>query len=119
MNDLPLVDQAQMDRLREWGGGGLQRKMIDLFLTHAQLRLEQIREGLTAGNAENAETGAHTLKSSAGNVGAQRVQRLAQDAESLAEAGDMAELEALFPSLEEEFRGACDALRHILEGVEE
>ena len=119
MNDLPLVDLAQMDRLKEWGGGSLQRKMIDLFLTHAEVRLDQIRDGLATGTPEKAETGAHTLKSSAGNVGAQRVQRLAQDAEALAEAGDMSELGALLPSLEEEFRAACDALRHFVEGIEE
>ncbi len=119
MNDLPLVDLAQMDRLKEWGGGGLQRKMIDLFLTHAELRLDQIRSGLSTGDPERAETGAHTLKSSAGNVGAQRVQMLAQKAEALAEAGDLAGLGALLPPLEEEFSAACDALRHIMEGVEE
>jgi HPt (histidine-containing phosphotransfer) domain-containing protein len=119
MNDIPLVDLAQMDRLKEWGGVGLQRKMIDLFLTHAELRLDQIREGVATGSPEKAETGAHTLKSSAGNVGAQRVQRLAQDVEALAEVGDMNELGALLPSLEDEFRAACDALRHFLDGVEE
>ena len=118
MNELPVVDSAQLERLTEWGGVELQGKMIGLFLTHATERLEQIREGLSGSSPEKAETGAHTLKSSAGNVGAQRVQRLAQDAESLAEAGKMDELQALLPSLEEEFDTACDALRKVLEGVE-
>jgi HPt (histidine-containing phosphotransfer) domain-containing protein len=118
MDDLPLVDPEQIERLNEWGGPGLQRKMIDLFLTHAQERLEQIRNGIAERNPESAETGAHTLKSSAGNVGAQRVQRLAQEAEELAEARKMDDLEALLPSLEEEFRRACDALNEVLEGVE-
>lgn len=119
MNDLPLVDPAQMERLKEWGGVGLQRKMIDLFLIHAQVRIDQIREGLSTGSPEKAETGAHTLKSSAGNVGVHRLQQLAQEAEDLAESGDMGKLEALFPSLEEEFRNACEALRQTLAEVEE
>ena len=119
MNELPLVDQNQMDRLTEWGGKDLQRKMVELFLTHAKERLDQIREGVSGGNAEMAETGAHTLKSSAGNVGAQRVQRLAQDAEGLAEAGQLEELKDLLPSLEEEFQAACGALEGFLEEVGE
>ena len=119
MNELPVVDPAQLERLNEWGGPELQGKMIGLFLTHATERLDQIREGLSNGSPEKSETGAHTLKSSAGNVGAQRVQKLAQDAESLAEAGKLDELQALLPSLEGEFDAACQALRKVLEGIEE
>lgn len=118
MNDLPLVDPAQMKRLLEWGGADLQRKMIDLFLTHARERLDQIREGISSGVPETAEAGAHTLKSSAGNVGAQRVVRLAQSAEAMAEAGDLDSLSALFPELEGEFQAACDGLKEVLKGVE-
>ncbi|MCJ7628938.1 MAG: Hpt domain-containing protein [Longimicrobiales bacterium] len=118
MKDLPLLDLAQMERLNEWGGSELKRKMIGLFLTHAVERLDQIREGVSAGSPEKAEAGAHTLKSSAGNVGAQRVQMLARDAEALAEAGNLDELKALFPSLEGEFHAACGALKDVLEGME-
>ncbi len=52
MSDIPTVDNAQIEKLKEWGGVGLQRKMIDLFLTHAAERLDQIREGLSGGDAE-------------------------------------------------------------------
>ena len=119
MSELPLVDLAQMERLSEWGGEGLQQKMVDLFLTHALERLEQIKEGVSSGNADKVETGAHTLKSSAGNVGAQRVQFLASDTEALAEAGKLEEVEALLPSLEKEFDAACGALRALVEKREE
>lgn len=115
MNDLPLIDTAQMDRLNEWGGKELQTKMIDLFLTHARDRMDQIREGLSTSQPGTAETGAHTLKSSAGNVGAQRVQRLAQEAEILAEEGNLEGLQTLLPSLEQEFDAACVALKGIVE----
>jgi len=119
MNEIPLIDQNQMERLNEWGGKDLQRKMIELFLTHANERLGQIKQGASGGNAEMAETGAHTLKSSAGNVGAQRVQRLAQDAEGLAEAGQLEDLMELMPSLEEEFQAACGVLEGLLKEVGE
>ena len=118
MEDLPLVDLAQMERLKEWGGPDLQKKMVDLFLTHAQERLDQIGEGVATRDTAKAETGAHTLKSSAGNVGAQRVQALAQDAEALAEAGNIEDIEAMLPTLRKEFDAACTALKEAVEGGE-
>jgi HPt (histidine-containing phosphotransfer) domain-containing protein len=119
MEELQVVDPDQIDRLREWGGKSLPPKMIDLFLTHSNTRMDQIRVGISSGIAKEAEAGAHTLKSNAGNVGAQRLQHLAQDIESLAEAEELEELKALLPSLEEEFQTACEALRTLLEGMEE
>ena len=115
MNDLPLIDMAQMDRLKEWGGKELQTKMVDLFLSHARDRMDQIRQGLSTTTPETAETGAHTLKSSAGNVGAQRVQQLAQEAETLAEKGNLDGIRSLFPRLEKEFDAACGALKQLIE----
>jgi HPt (histidine-containing phosphotransfer) domain-containing protein len=119
MKELPLVDLSQMERLNEWGGPDLKRKMIELFLTHASERLGEIKDGVAGGDREKAETGAHTLKSSAGNVGAARVQFLARDAEALAEVGKLGEVEALIPALDEEFEAACGALRSVLEEGEE
>ena len=116
MEDLPLVDLAQMERLKEWGGHELQRKMVDLFLTHARDRLDQIKEGVSVRDAAKAETGAHTLKSSAGNVGAQRVRALAQEAEALAELGNLEKLGAMIPTLTAEFDAVCGALKEILDG---
>jgi HPt (histidine-containing phosphotransfer) domain-containing protein len=119
MEDLQVVDRTQIEKLREWGGDALPPKMIELFLSHAGERMEQIRSGIASRTAKEAEAGAHTLKSNAGNVGAKRVQALAQEAETLAEAEEFEKLEALFPSLEEEFGKACDALGTLLEGMRE
>lgn len=119
MSDLPLVDTAQIERLKEWGGAGLQRKMIDLFLTHAAERLDQIRDGLSESDADKAETGAHTLKSSAGNVGASRVQTFAQEAETMAEEKNLEALQGLLPKLEVAFEEACAALKEMAEGIQE
>jgi len=119
MNDFLLVDPAQIEKLKEWGGVELQRKMIELFMTHAVERLDQVKEGVAEGLPDKAETGAHTLKSSAGNVGAQKLQYLAQDVETLAEAGDMDGVGALLPALEGEFHAACQALKAIVEEIGE
>ena len=119
MTELPLIDNTQIERLKEWGGAKLQRKMIDLFLTHARERLDQIKSGVSTGDSKVAETGAHTLKSSAGNVGARQVQQLAEDAETLAEAGNLTDLSTMLPTMEEAFEAACSALIDVRGGVEE
>ncbi len=99
------------------GWDGAPAQMIDLFLSGARERMDQISEGLASGDREIAERAAHTLKSSAGNVGAQRLQMLAQEAEGLAESEEMNELGTLLPSLELEFETACEALRNVMEGI--
>ena len=118
MSDQPIIDQSAIARLKEWGGLELPRKMIDLFLSHSPERMDQIREGFSTSEARKAETGAHSLKSSAGNVGAVRLQKLAQEAEFLAEKEDMTALGEMLPEMEVAFGAACDELKSLLEGME-
>jgi len=118
MSDLPVIDHSAIERLKEWGGAELPRKMIDLFLTHSPERMDQIREGLSTGETRKAESGAHSLKSSAGNVGAVNLQKLAQEAESLAEKEELARLAEMLPEIEVAFGVACNELKNLLEGME-
>jgi HPt (histidine-containing phosphotransfer) domain-containing protein len=118
MSDLPVLDRAALERLKEWGGDSLPGKMIDIFLGHAPERMAQIREGVASGAARTAEAGAHSLKSSAGNVGALRLQGLLEEMERLAEQGRIAELAGLLPGLESAFGAACQELRIVWEEVE-
>ncbi len=118
MSDTPVVDRAAIERLKEWGGDSLPRKMIDIFLVHGPERMTQIKQGLASGVARTAEAGAHSLKSSAGNVGALRLQGLLEQAERLAEEGKMEDLGALLPELEEALDLACRELRTLREEVD-
>jgi len=118
MTDIPVIDPQAIGRLREWGGQELPKKMIGIFLEHSPERVGQIREGLDTGTPRRAETGAHSLKSSAGNVGATRLQQLAQQAEALAEKEEMGALAALLPALEVAYEEACRELKTLMEGME-
>ena len=80
--------------------------MIRLFLENAPTRMEQVRVGLDGGALADAERGVHSLKSSAANVGAVQVSRLAAQMEGLAAGGDHAAVAALLPSLEVAFAAA-------------
>ena len=85
----PVLDPAAVVRLQRLGGDKLVVQMIRLYLENAGERLGQIDAGL-GNDADLDETrrGAHSLRSSAANVGALRVSALAGELESVAEAGD-------------------------------
>lgn len=117
MPELPAVDREAIGRLREWGGEALAARMIDIFLEHSTERIIQIREGVADDDAGAAGTGAHSLKSSAANVGAFRLQALCQSAEMLAASADLVALKGLLGELEEAHRDAREALEEILEGM--
>jgi CheY-like chemotaxis protein len=62
----------------------LPRKLVDLFLEHTPGRLDSALAGGRAGDWKAVEAAAHSLKSSAGNLGAHRLRHLADRVESLA-----------------------------------
>jgi HPt (histidine-containing phosphotransfer) domain-containing protein len=104
------IDPAAHERLLEWGGPKLLNQMIRLYLENQDTRLDQIRAGFESGSAEEVERGAHSLKSSAGNVGAVEVRRLCAEMEDRATEGDLEGARALQPALESARDAAQDAL---------
>jgi HPt (histidine-containing phosphotransfer) domain-containing protein len=119
MPDREIIDSKALERLIEWGGPRLQQQMMKLFVEHAPERMSQIRNGLAASDAHVVELGSHSLKSSAGNVGALSVQALAEQVENAAAEEDLATVEGLLPELESAFDEARAALEKMKGGTEE
>lgn len=117
MTDSEILDAKALDRLREWGGDKLLAQMIRLFLENAPARMEQIRTGAGGPDISEAEKGAHSLKSSAANIGAEKVRGLAADAERAASAGDRTTVTSLLPNLEEAFSQAISQLEAVERGL--
>jgi CheY-like chemotaxis protein len=92
------LDPAALQRLQRLGDDAFVCKMIDLFLDYAARKITEARAAQAAGNFTGVEKAVHPLKSSAGNVGARRVQELALRLEDLARQG---QAEALAVSLGE------------------
>lgn len=109
-----VIDPAAVERLRRIGGGDLARQMIALFLEHGTGRVERATAACSSGDAAGVEREAHGLKSSAGNVGAVRLQRIAEDAESAAGSGDLSALSALVDGMSREYSAAAAALNGFL-----
>ncbi len=104
MSDDSSVDVAALDRLARLGGNELVCKMIDLFLENAARRIEAAAAGVKNGDLAAVEAAAHSLKATAANVGAARLQELARRVEELAVADDAAAVADLVHGLERDFQ---------------
>jgi HPt (histidine-containing phosphotransfer) domain-containing protein len=106
-----VLEQAALDRLLRIGGQGFLVEMITLFLEHAPARVAAAREGLAGGDLQVVYRSAHSLKSTAGNLGARALQAAAEQLESRAAAKDMAAI----PPLLDEMARRYDEVRDRLE----
>jgi len=113
MNHSEYVDPEAPSRLEGWGGRKLVQQMIRLFLENSPERMAQIREGVRTNTADPALRGAHSLKSTAANLGAMRLSGLAKLVEEAAEDGDVDRVRTLLPEIESVYQGSCEALAAI------
>ena len=92
-----VLEVATLERLNRIGGQEFLVEMIDLFLLHAPQRLRTAREALASGDLHQLYRAAHSLKSTAGNLGARGLEDVARRLEERASGGDA---EAAGPLLE-------------------
>jgi len=111
MSEQPILDLAITERLHGWGGVELVDKLISLFLENTPAKMAEIRDGLTTGEIQRIERAAHSLKSSAGNLGASRMHYLAAEMEELAAAEEESRLPELVSSLEAAHTETCSQLK--------
>lgn len=94
------LDETAFVRLRRIGGDAFLKRSIDRFLEYAPKKMEALRTGLAAGELITVERAAHQLKPSAGNFGANRLQELAEEIETLAAAGESDRVRNVLPEFE-------------------
>jgi HPt (histidine-containing phosphotransfer) domain-containing protein len=111
MNPDDCIDATALDRLRHLGEDKLVKEMIELYLDYAPKMLRNALAGEQAGDCLPIEKAAHSLKSSAGNIGAHGVRELAARIESLARDK---QLDAVSPLLRE-LEAASETVRRRLE----
>ena len=104
--EFDALDISALERLRKLGGDALLSRMVDLFISHAEPAIEEASAGAASGDFEAVRRAAHSLKSSAGNLGAQHVQRLADTIEQTVEHHNVAELNELMASLKNAYAEA-------------
>lgn len=84
------VDPSMLARHRRLGGVGLARLLIDIFLTTAPRHVETMRSAAGDQDLGAIRLSAHSLKSTAGNLGAVELYQLADRIEQEAMAGHAA-----------------------------
>jgi HPt (histidine-containing phosphotransfer) domain-containing protein len=107
------LDSAAVERLQRLGGNQFVGKMIDLFTSYAAEKLASAKIAQSAGELKALADAVHPIKSSAGNVGAKRVQELAGQIETAARGASTEDLSNLLAEME----GAFVAARSELEQV--
>jgi HPt (histidine-containing phosphotransfer) domain-containing protein len=100
MNEDGCIDEAALDRLQRLSRGGtLVREMIDIYLDYAPKLLAAALAGEQGDDLEAIERAAHSLKSSAANLGAFGVRDLAARIELLAREKNMSSVRPLLREL--------------------
>jgi HPt (histidine-containing phosphotransfer) domain-containing protein len=103
---LVTVDPLAIERLQRLGGAKLVERMIGLFVEHVEARIADAREARAEGRPGDVERAAHSVKSSAGNLGAMELYAVADRIEGLSQAGDGDAAGGLIPALESAFARA-------------
>ena len=109
------INMQFLEQFRELdpaGGQGLIRQIMQVFLESTVNTLRQIDQAVAAGNADGLHRGAHILKSSSANVGAETLSGLFRQLEALGREG---KLEAANPLLGEMRQAYELAVREIHE----
>jgi HPt (histidine-containing phosphotransfer) domain-containing protein len=108
------LDGVALGRLLALGGEPFLAQMIDIVLPQVETRLASARAGLEVGDAAAVRLAVHSLRSTAGNVGAARLMAAAAAAEDAAETGELAPLREAFAAVEAAWppvRAALEARR--------
>ena len=101
--------------LTDDGDKSLLTDLIQMFLEDSPSKLAMIRAGLTSGDVEQIEKAAHSMKGSAGNLGATNVQEICDRLQHVSR-GSMPETEIsmLVQQLEAPYANAVRELRELL-----
>ncbi len=104
------LDRAVVENLRELGGHEMLSELAEMFLVDASAGLSGLREALEDEDAAAVERIAHTLKGSAGNMGAKRMAAICSELQDAGESGDLSGVPELLKVLEAEFEQVRPAL---------
>ena len=105
----------QFRELDPAGGMGLIKRIMQVFLDTSGDMLRQIDQAVAAGDADQLRRGAHTLKSSAANVGAQTLSGLFQQLEAMGRAGNTAAAHSLLQEMRPAYARVVRDIQQLLE----
>ena len=106
MAEPAVLDGAVMATLRQLttpGEPDVLTEVLQLFLQEVPPRMDRLRIAYAAGNIEEVYRAAHSLKGSAGNIGAQRFMGVCRQLDEMGRAGDLTDAAPLVAALGREY----------------
>lgn len=113
----PVLDPQIIENLRQLTADGepdVLAEVLQLFLQDVPRRIAKLRAACAAGDAVEVYKAAHSLKGSAGNIGAQTLFAVCRQLDDKGRAGDLTDAAQLVDTLDREFARVEVAIRGIL-----
>ena len=98
-----LIDKEAWERMKSMTGPAFLVELIDVFLKDSPELIEEMRNGLTAGETERVRRAAHSLKSNSASFGADRLAGAARELEMMAKSGSLEGVESKLSEVEAEY----------------
>ena len=101
-----VLDPAVIDSLRQLtppGEPDVLKEVLQLFLEDVPARMTRLREAWQSGDAVGVQRAAHSLKGSAGNIGATQLLAVCSRLDEQGRSGDLTNLPPLVASLDIEY----------------
>ena len=116
-NTINMQFLEQFRELDPLGGLGLIKQIMQVYLDTAGDTLQQIELAVAVGDADGLRRGAHTLKSSSANVGAETLSGFFQRLEALGREGKIEEAKVLLKEMNHAYTQATQDIRTLVEEV--
>lgn len=106
-DQVPLIDHSKLDAVKELAepgdADGFFRDLLELFFSRVPLLIGEMKAANKEGDSISLFKSAHTLKGTAGNLGALRIMNLAEAIEQRSRAGDLSEIPKFLKNIEVAF----------------
>jgi len=110
MKQTAYFDLDALPRLKKIGGEPLVLRIIDLFFQNCPEKIKEAQQSWEVRDWQTLERAVHSLKSSAGNIGARHLQRITKAIENHAAKHEAEPIPGLLQTLEVAFQKTVDYL---------
>ena len=117
MGTVPVLDPAVINTLRQLTAPGepdVLTEVLKLFLDDVPSRIQRLRNAYAAGNIEEVHRAAHSLKGSAGNIGAQALFEVCKQLDGIGKSGSLQAAAPLVDALGVEFDKVEAEIRRLM-----
>jgi HPt (histidine-containing phosphotransfer) domain-containing protein len=117
MGEPVVLDPAVIDTLRQLtppGEPDVLAEVLRLFLQEAPPRIERLRNAWASGDIEEVHRAAHSLKGSAGNIGARQLYEVCRRLDEAGRSDDRSGVAQLVDELGAEFTKVKSAIHRLI-----